>query len=82
MIAIQKPVSNAADKYRQRGASGQLPSDIKLCPFQSSPDKEVACNSRCVLFRQGKQRGYACPMSEMTSVSYMLRLLADRKIGK
>ena len=51
----------------------ELPDDIKCCPFQSSPDCEVPCTSRCALWRPGKNRGYECPISELTGMSWIMK---------
>lgn len=50
-----------------------IPQDIKICPFQSNGEEEVACSPRCMLFRANKRKGYECPFSEMTSISWLLR---------
>lgn len=47
--------------------------DEKICPFMSTPTNLVACNSRCMLYRQGKAKTYECPFIELTSISWTMR---------
>lgn len=43
-----------------------------ICPFMSNHKHKVPCNSECALYRANKKRGWNCPMSEFTSMSYNL----------
>lgn len=43
------------------------------CPFTSTPEAKQPCNPDCALYRSGKQPGYACPFTELTSMSWMLK---------
>ncbi len=45
----------------------------KICPFMSTPYHLAACNSRCMLHRNGKAKNYECPLIELTSISWTLR---------
>jgi hypothetical protein len=53
-----------------------IPENIKICPFQSSPEEEVPCTHRCALYRAAKQQGYNCPLIELTSIGYALKIQA------
>ena len=43
-----------------------------ICPFMSTPDREVACTPRCKLYRQVR-KGYECYFMEMQSISWNTR---------
>lgn len=43
------------------------------CPFTSTPEKAHPCNPNCALYRSGKKPGYACPFSELTSMSWVIK---------
>lgn len=75
---MTEEMKDRIEKTRQKyGSSGkdrkEIPKDMKICPFQSTPDEEVPCTNRCALFRSGKQAGYECPISELTSMSWVLK---------
>lgn len=57
----------------------ELSSDQKLCPFQSNPDQEIPCSPRCALYRDKKAIGFNCPLSEITSMSFRIKQISDRK---
>lgn len=59
-------------KNHRENKTQELPDDIKLCPFQSTPDCEIPCTPRCSLFRGNKPRGFECPLAELTSISWQL----------
>lgn len=44
----------------------------KICPFMSTPEKQVTCSSRCKLYRSGN-RGFECYFMELRSISWNLR---------
>jgi len=69
-----KKINKVIKKNRRKN---KLPNDIKVCPFQSTPEREIACTPRCALFRSAKQKGYECPLSEITSISWIARQLFD-----
>lgn len=43
-----------------------------ICPFMSTPEKEVSCTPRCKLFRNAR-KGYECYFMEMQSISWNTR---------
>jgi len=43
-----------------------------ICPFMSTPDKEVSCNPDCKLYRKSRH-GYECYFQEMQSISWNTR---------
>jgi len=43
-----------------------------ICPFMSTPDKEVKCNSSCQFFRSNKRIDYACIFMELPPISQQL----------
>lgn len=51
-----------------------------ICPFMSSPEREVSCSPRCKLFR-GARRGYECYFMELQSISYNVRPLIPPSPG-
>ena len=58
------------DNLRSRAnRPGQI--NEKICPFQSSADKQVACSPQCQLYRSNKGE-YFCPMQELTSIAWFL----------
>ena len=56
-----------AQKEKQRG---------KICPF-----RDIECNSRCKLYRDNN-RGFECPFQEIPSMSWNLKDLIKKIIGK
>ena len=58
-------------KQRQQG-NGVTEATAPICPFMSTPDKEVSCTPRCKLFRKARQ-GYECYIMEMQSISWNTR---------
>lgn len=56
----------------------ELQKDQRLCPFQSSPDQEVPCSPRCALYRKEKTIGFNCPLSEITSMSYRIKVISEK----
>lgn len=66
--------NEALEKIRQRviNQNEKLPQGMKKCPFQSSIiDKP--CTPDCMLYRSGKQGNFVCPLSELTSMSWVLK---------
>ena len=68
-------------KKRQKLASKKLvlPSHVRLCPFQSSPDEEVACTPKCAIYRQKAVPGFNCPLIELTSIGWTLKGSPNKK---
>lgn len=64
-----------ADDYKRK----ELKNDQKICPFQSTPDQEIPCSPRCVLYRSNKAIGFHCPLSEITSMSFRIKQILERK---
>lgn len=69
---IKERIEKTKARYAKANQNGELPEDIKICPFQSTPEKEVPCSSRCALYRANKQKGFECPISELTSMSWVM----------
>lgn len=57
----------------------QQQAQAKICPFQSTADKKVICSSECTLYREKKANNYACPLSELTSISWFLNGKPERQ---
>lgn len=57
-------------KKSQQG--GVVEATPPICPFMSTPDKEVSCTPRCKLYREARQ-GYECYIMEMQSISWNTR---------
>lgn len=54
------------------GSHGKI--DTKLCPFMSTPDKQVGCTPQCQLYRAEKEKlGFMCPFAELQAISWSLR---------
>lgn len=49
----------------------------KICPFQSTPDRSVACSSQCKLYRADKPK-FECPFQELNAISFNTRGLRPR----
>ena len=77
-----KILNKKTELQKNRGEKKMLKGGMKLCPFQSNPNEEVACSPRCVLYRSSKQAGYECPLSEFTSMSWLLRQDYDSKVKR
>lgn len=43
-----------------------------ICPFMSSPEREVSCTPRCKLYRSNRAN-YECYFMEMQSISWNTR---------
>ena len=43
--------------------------DKKICPFMSTGENKVLCNSECKLFRPGKSK-FECVLQELQSISW------------
>jgi hypothetical protein len=65
------------EKYNRK----ELPNGYKLCPFQSSPECEIPCNSRCAIYRESKDSRFNCPLSEISSMSFRVKLIQEGKTG-
>jgi hypothetical protein len=51
----------------------------KICPFQSTADKQCVCTPQCKLYRYApKNAGFECPFQELMPISYALRGKAQR----
>jgi len=54
--------------------------DEKICPFQSTADKQAPCTAQCKLYRFApKNAGYECPFQELIPISFGLRFLNPKK---
>jgi len=60
-------------RSRVQAQKKEIPNEMLVCPFQSSPEEEVACNNRCALYRGGKQKGFNCPITELSSMSWIMK---------
>ena len=62
------------EKIKERAKNNErgLPQGMKKCPFQSAII-DIPCTSDCALYRGGKQAGFVCPFSELTSMSWALK---------
>ncbi len=69
----KKYAKNTEDEGEKKRTKKRIPKDMKICPFWSTPDEEVPCSARCALYRSGKQAGYECPLTELTSMSWVLK---------
>ena len=73
-------ILNPKDKIAEI-KSKQIPHEIAeavppICPFMSTPDREVSCTPRCKLYRQAR-KGYECYLQEMQSISWNTRKPAE-----
>lgn len=68
---MQERIRKTRERYSKN--KGEIPQDMKICPFMSSATEKVPCNSECALYRSSKQRGYECPITELTSMSWVLK---------
>ncbi len=50
-----------------------IPEDMEICPFMTTPDNEAACNPRCAIYKGAGKKGYHCPLTELTSISWVLK---------
>ena len=57
--------------------SGKICINEKICPFMTSPDKQVACTSQCKIYRTNKKKAYACPISELPCISFNTKKAKD-----
>ena len=48
----------------------------KICPFMSTPDKQVACTAQCKLYKHNKH-GYECPIQELTALSFQMKTVSE-----
>jgi hypothetical protein len=60
-------------KTQERYSKESDPQDMKICPFSSSAAGIIYCTPRCALYRSGKQKGYECPFTELTSMSWFIK---------
>lgn len=51
----------------------------KICPFMTSVAGVIYCSEKCALYRHGKQKGFECPFTEMTSMSWYIKGQPGRK---
>lgn len=58
--------------------SKQIPYKNRICPFMSTPEKDVNCTARCKLFRD-QRAGYNCPIPEIFAISYKLGICKKKK---
>ena len=58
--------------------SKQIPYANRICPFMSTPEKDVYCTARCKLFRDQKA-GYNCPFPEIFAISWKLGIGKKKK---
>jgi hypothetical protein len=49
------------------------------CPFSSRAGAPVYCNSGCALYRKNKVDGFNCPLTELDSMSWIMRGKPQRK---
>lgn len=50
-----------------------IPDDMEVCPFMSTPTHEIACTSRCALYKGKGKKGYHCPLTELSSISWLMK---------
>jgi hypothetical protein len=50
----------------------QIAAHESLCPYQSDPTAEVACNPKCALYRKGKAQAFVCQHTEFTTISWAI----------
>ena len=69
-------IKNPDDKMQELKNKQQPDQQVKavppICPFMSTPEKQVSCTPDCKLFRQGR-RGYECYLQELQSISWNTR---------
>ena len=58
--------------------SKQIPYANRICPFLSTPEKDMNCTARCKLYRDQKD-GYNCPIPEIFAISYKLGVCKKKK---
>ncbi|HDZ86019.1 MAG TPA: hypothetical protein ENH35_05775 [Candidatus Moranbacteria bacterium] len=44
----------------------------KICPLMTNGKDQIACTQQCQFYRVGKN-GYACPIQELTAISWAFR---------
>lgn len=66
------------EKKNETPKSKQIPYKNRICPFMSTPEKDVPCTVRCKLFRDQKA-GYNCPIPEIFAISWKLGIGKKKK---
>jgi len=67
-----KTIKNLTEEYKIKKDDPSKWRD-GACPFMSTPDKPYPCNPNCALYRSGKIPRYACPLTELTPMSWVLK---------
>lgn len=65
-----RPIGSDLDTSKYKSPKEVM--DMKICPFSTSTAGIIYCTPRCALYRSGKAKGYECPFSELTSMSWFL----------
>lgn len=71
MQSVNPVVQNALERAKARSQEYQINDRGKICPFQSTADKQVPCSSLCQLFKP-KAKKYECPLQELSSINFAL----------
>lgn len=66
---MKDETAGAAERYKKP----RDPQEMKICPFSTSAAGIIYCTPRCALYRSGKQKGYECPFTELTSMSWLMK---------
>ena len=51
------------------------PKSMKICPFRGGLKEKVPCTSECALYRSEKRKGFECPFTESTTISWRLKMI-------
>lgn len=54
----------------------------KVCPFWSTPDQPVRCNSNCALFRFKQKEGFNCSFLELPDAAFSMMVLRRMSLGQ
>ena len=67
------PIADRVKRTQEKYSKGKADPDMKICPFSTSAAGVVYCTPHCALYRPGKQKGYECPFTELTSMSWFIK---------
>lgn len=80
---MTEKLGDALKRRGETGAAPPTPNGIDMndpanwrdgyCPFTSTPENLYPCNPKCALYRSGKKAGFACPLTELTSMSWFMK---------
>lgn len=74
MDPIADRVKRTQEKYsKNQPKEKPFPQEYKICPFMSTGGNLMPCNPSCAIYRSGKQKGYECPFTELTSMSWFIK---------